>query len=61
MGQALEVVKRYYAAFDRKAPDWRQLVTDDVSFVGPLQRASGATEFSALTEQFLLRRFQHAV
>ena len=65
MGQALEVVKRYYEAFDRKDPGWRQLVADDVSFIGPVQRAAGAGEFCALTEQFLqfrketwvLRRF----
>lgn len=53
MGQALDVVERYYKAFDRKEPGWRRLVSDDVSFVGPVQRASGIKEFVALTEQFL--------
>ena len=53
MGKALDVVKRYYEYFDTKRKGWRELVTDDVRMEGPMQRASGAKEFIALTEQFL--------
>jgi ketosteroid isomerase-like protein len=53
MGQARDVVERYYEAFDRKDPAWREMVTPDVRFDGPLQQAATAEEFRELTEQFL--------
>jgi ketosteroid isomerase-like protein len=67
MESALTVVKRYYEAFDAHRDGWKDLVTEDVSFVGPLQNAKGRQEFVALTEQFLqfhretrhLRRIEH--
>lgn len=58
MGRARNVVERYYEAFDRKDPLWKDLVAPDVRFVGPLQQASGAQEFSDITEMFL--RFHKA-
>jgi ketosteroid isomerase-like protein len=62
----LTVVTRYYEAFDAHRDGWKDLVTDDVSFVGPLQNARGRQALVALTEQFLrfhratrvLRRFE---
>ena len=53
MASALNVVERYYEAFDNKRGGWKDLVTDDVSMVGPLQRATGREEFVALTDGFL--------
>ncbi|MCA1832408.1 MAG: nuclear transport factor 2 family protein [Actinomycetota bacterium] len=53
MGTARDVVERYYDAFDRKDPAWKELVASDVRFEGPLQQASGSEEFSAITEMFL--------
>jgi ketosteroid isomerase-like protein len=53
MGKTLDVVKAYYDAFDQHAKDWKELVADNISFEGPLQRASDKKEFVALTEQFL--------
>lgn len=53
MGKTRDVVERYYEAFDRKDPAWKQLVASDVRFEGPLQKASGLGEFSDITEMFL--------
>jgi ketosteroid isomerase-like protein len=50
---AQEVVERYYQAFDGHGHEWQDLVTDDVVFEGPLQRARGKAEFVDLTTQFL--------
>jgi ketosteroid isomerase-like protein len=66
MESALTVIERYYEAFDAHRDGWKDLVTDEVTFVGPLQNAKGRQEFVALTEQFLqfhretrlLRRFE---
>lgn len=63
---ARNVVERYYAAFDAHRDGWKDLVTDDVEFVSPLQAARGKKEFVALSEQFqrflektrVLRRFE---
>lgn len=53
MGKARDVVERYYEAFDRKDPAWKDLVADGVQFEGPLQNAAGAEEFNQLTDMFL--------
>lgn len=53
MGKARNVVERYYEAFDRKDPGWKELVAPHVRFEGPLQRASGSEEFGTITEMFL--------
>lgn len=48
-----EVVNAYYDALEKRCNDWRDFVTDDVKFEGPIQKASGKKEFVALNEQFL--------
>lgn len=53
MGKARDVVERYYGAFDRKDPTWKELVAPDVRFAGPLQSASGSEQFNEITEKFL--------
>ena len=53
MGEAREVIERYYDAFDRKDPAWKNLVAPDVRFAGPLQSAVGAEQFGEITEMFL--------
>lgn len=53
MGKAREIIERYYDAFDRKDPAWKQLVATDVRFEAPLQHASGSEEFNKITEMFL--------
>ena len=50
---ARDVVERYYAAFDAHRNEWQDLVTDDVVFEGPVQRARGKAAFVDLTAQFL--------
>lgn len=58
METARDVVERYYDAFDRKDPAWKALVSPDVRFEGPLQKANGSREFNEITEMFL--RFHKA-
>ena len=53
MGKARDVIERYYEAFDRKDPAWKELVAPDVRFEGPLQSAYGSAEFQEITETFL--------
>src|SRR5437763_8219013 len=50
---ARDVVAQYYSAFDAHIDHWKDLVTDDVVFDGPLQHARGKAEFVALTGKFL--------
>lgn len=50
---AQHVVEQYYQALDAHRDDWRDLVTNDVIFDGPMQHARGKAEFVQLTEQFL--------
>ena len=50
---ARDVLERYYAAFDAHNDGWKQLVSDDVAFDGPMQHARGKAEFVSLTGQFL--------
>lgn len=66
MSSARSIVEKYYAAFESHGDGWKDLVTDDVEFVSPLQAAHGKREFVALSEQFqhllretrVLRRFE---
>ena len=51
--QAQHVVEQYYQAYDAHRDDWRDLVTNDVVFDGPMQHARGKAEFVQLTGQFL--------
>jgi ketosteroid isomerase-like protein len=53
MGQARDVVERFYDAFDRKDPAWKDMVSADVRFQAPLEQATNAGEFRELTERFL--------
>jgi hypothetical protein len=46
MGQASDVVNRFYEVTNtRRAQDLPSLVSDDVTFVGPLMQAAGAGEY----------------
>jgi ketosteroid isomerase-like protein len=51
--QPRDVVERYYSAFDAHTEDWKDLVTEDVVFDGPVQHARGKADFIMLTAQFL--------
>jgi ketosteroid isomerase-like protein len=54
METATDVVNRFYQATSaRRAQDLPALVADDVTFVGPLMRATGSHEFVAMNEQLL--------
>ena len=54
MGRAKDVVDRFYEATNaRRAQDLPALVSDHVTFVGPLMRATGAQEYVAMNEQLL--------
>jgi ketosteroid isomerase-like protein len=53
MGDARDVIERYYDAFGRKDPAWKELVAPDVRFAGPLQSAAGSKQFNEITEMFL--------
>jgi ketosteroid isomerase-like protein len=54
MGQALEVANSFYSATNERRIDaLRDLVAEDISFVGPTMQASGAAEYVAMNEQLL--------
>lgn len=54
MGRALDVVNRFYEATNERRPDvMRELVTDGVTFTGPVMQATGAHEYLAMNEQLL--------
>ncbi|MDR0359103.1 MAG: nuclear transport factor 2 family protein [bacterium] len=54
MAQALDVVNRFYDATDRRrADELPALVTEDVTFAGPLMQATGAEQYVAMNEQLL--------
>lgn len=68
MEKATDVVNRFYEATEaRRAQDLPALVADDVTFIGPMMKAEGASEYVAMNEQLLgfhagtrmLRRFQN--
>lgn len=48
MGNALEIVNRFYAAVaSRSREEMQALVTEDVTFVGPAMKCAGSREFVA--------------
>ena len=52
--RALDVVNRFYAATGkRRTGELAELVSDDVTFDGPLMHARGAAEYLAMNEQLL--------
>lgn len=53
MESSIDVVKRYYEAFDAHRDGWQDLVAEEVKFDAPIQKARGKQEFVALTAQFL--------
>jgi ketosteroid isomerase-like protein len=53
MGEALQAVQKYYQAFDKHQDGWQALLSEDISFQGPLQQAQGKQSVVALTAQFL--------
>jgi ketosteroid isomerase-like protein len=54
MGRALDVVNRFYEATDAgRIDDLRALVSDDVTFTGPVMKTTGAGEYVAMNEQLL--------
>jgi ketosteroid isomerase-like protein len=55
MGKALETVNRFYDLTNnkKKTEGLKELITEEVTFVGPLIRTSGASQYIQLNEQFL--------
>ena len=53
MDSPIEIVTRYYQAFDNHRDGWQELVADDIQFDAPIQQAKGKRDFVALTQQFL--------
>jgi hypothetical protein len=51
IGQALETVERYMDALIKKHPNWRDYVTDDVTFVGPIAWAKTRLPASMTIEE----------
>jgi hypothetical protein len=41
MESPIDVVKRYYEAFDAHRDGWQELVAENVSFDAPIQKARG--------------------
>jgi hypothetical protein len=67
MGKSLEVVNRYYDAWNYKRGEGvRDLVTANVSYLGPLERASTVEEMMAMAAKYapmhggmkMLRQFE---
>lgn len=53
MGKALEVVNRFYElAEDKKGEGLEELIAEDMTFLGPMLKTSGAREFIEATRQF---------
>jgi hypothetical protein len=67
MGQALETVEHYMDALTKKQSGWRNYVTNDVTFAGPIAKANGIAELTAVNDGFtadvqdfeVLKRFEH--
>jgi len=57
MGKALEVVNRFYDLTNKNKQagegELAKLVAKDITFYGPLMKASGAGEYIRMNEQFL--------
>jgi ketosteroid isomerase-like protein len=53
MGRSLDIVNRYYEAWNyKKGEGLRDLVAAGVSYVGPLERASSAEEMIAMAAKY---------
>src|SRR5438046_1337252 len=54
MGKSVDIVNRFYDATDnRRMNDLRALVSEDVTFAGPLMTTTGSKEYVAMNEQLL--------
>ena len=54
MGEALRVVSRFYELTDKKeTKGLKDLIAEDMSFVGPVMQTTGATQYIAMNEQLL--------
>jgi len=54
MDKPLEIVNRFYDARNsRRLQDVRALVSEDVTFVGPMMKATGSREYMAAFERLL--------
>ena len=54
MEKSIDVVNRFYEATNsRRIEDLPALVSDDVTFAGPLMNATGSKEYVAMNEQLL--------
>ena len=69
MGKSLEIVNRYYDAWNcRKGEGLRELIADDLSYQGPLERTSSSEEMLAMAAKYapmhggmrMLRQFEDA-
>ncbi len=49
----LQIVENYHKAFSSQAPQWQDMVTEDIKFEGPVMKASNKKEFVEMTQQFL--------
>ena len=54
MEKSVDLVNRFYEATDNhRLDDLKALVSDDMTFVGPMMKATGAKEYVAMNEQLL--------
>ncbi len=54
MGEAIQVVSRFYELAERKKiKELGELLAEDMSFVGPVMHTSGAKNYVAMNEQLL--------
>ena len=56
MSNAVDIVNLYYDLSNKKLAglrEMKEMFAEDIEFVGPLNRISGAKQFLALLEQFL--------
>src|SRR5258707_15856430 len=54
MEKSVDIVNRFYDATDnRRMNDLRALVSEDMTFAGPLMKTTGSKEYVAMNEQLL--------
>lgn len=55
MGQALEIVNKFYDLTNhrRQTDGLAEMITDDMTFIGPLQTTHGAEAYIAINKQLL--------
>jgi ketosteroid isomerase-like protein len=54
MEKSIDIVNRFYDATDnRRIDDLRALVSEDITFAGPLMKTTGSKEYVAMNEQLL--------